>query len=60
MFHFSFFIDFYILEISVTTSKGEWSIVQGLPMSDFAKEKMRLTSEELLQERAEAEEVCKE
>jgi malate dehydrogenase len=44
----------------VTTSKGEWSIVQGLPMSDFAKEKMRLTSEELLQERAEAEEVCKE
>ena len=34
--------------------------LQGLTVSDFAKEKMRLTGEELLQERGEAEEVCKE
>jgi malate dehydrogenase len=46
--------------IPVTISNGEWSIVQDLPLSDFAKEKMRLTGEELLQEKGEAEEVCKE
>ena len=46
--------------VSVTTSGGEWSIVSGLAVSDFAAEKMKLTAEELLQEKIEAEEVCKE
>lgn len=49
-----------VYSFPVTISNGEWSIVQGLTVSDFAKEKMRLTAEELLQERGEAEEVCKE
>jgi malate dehydrogenase len=44
----------------VTISNGEWRVVAGLPQTDFAREKMQLTAEELLQERAEAEEVCKD
>jgi hypothetical protein len=37
------------MDISVTISNGEWTIVSGLPISGFAKEKMRLTAEELQQ-----------
>merc|ERR1712243_106387 len=43
----------------VTISNGKWSIVQGLEMSDFAKEKLALTGAELCEERNEAMEVCK-
>lgn len=43
----------------VTISNGKWSIVQGLQMSDFAKEKLALTGAELCEERNEAMEVCK-
>jgi len=38
----------------VTIKDKKWSIVQGLAMSDFAKEKLRLTGEELCQERDDA------
>jgi len=43
----------------ITISDGKWSIVQGLPMSDFAKEKLALTGKELCEERDEAMAVCK-
>merc|ERR1712080_210098 len=43
----------------VTISNGKWSIVQGLEMSDFAKERLALTGAELCEERDEAMEVCK-
>ena len=36
-----------------------WSIVQGLAMSDFAKEKMEATGKELCEERDEALAVCR-
>merc|ERR1712215_641616 len=43
----------------ITIKDGKWSIVQGLQMSDFAKEKLALTGAELCEERNEAMEVCK-
>jgi len=43
----------------VTISNGKWSIVQDLVMSDFAKERLTLTGNELCEERDEAMEVCK-
>jgi len=49
-----------VYSFPVTISNGEWTIVSGLPISGFAKEKMRLTAEELQQEKEEAEAVCKE
>jgi len=44
----------------VTIKNKQWSIVQGLELSDFAKEKLALTSKELCDEREEAMSVCKE
>jgi malate dehydrogenase len=35
----------------VTCQSGEWKIVQGLKISDFAKEKITITGKELLEER---------
>ncbi len=35
----------------VSTDGRNWEVVEGLPHDDFAKEKIRLTTEELLQER---------
>jgi malate dehydrogenase len=35
----------------VTCHNGEWKIVQGLKISDFAKEKITITGKELLEER---------
>ena len=32
--------------------KGHWEVVQGLPLSDFAREKIKATEDELKQERA--------
>jgi len=43
----------------VTVVNGKWSIVKGLAMSDFAKEKLAATGKELCEERDEAMEVCK-
>jgi len=42
----------------VNISDGKWSIVQGLDLSDFAKEKLALTGKELCEERDEAMAVC--
>jgi len=42
----------------ITIKDGKWSIVQGLEMSDFAKEKLSLTGKELCEERVEAMAVC--
>jgi malate dehydrogenase len=38
---------------------GKWEIVQGLPMSEFAKQMLAATGNELCEERDEAMEVCK-
>lgn len=37
-----------------------WKIVQGLAVSDFARDKMAITGKELLEEREEAFEVCED
>ena len=42
----------------VTIQAGKWSIVKGLNLSDFAKEKLALTGKELCEERDEAMAVC--
>jgi len=42
----------------ITIKDGKWSIVQGLVMSDFAKEKLAVTGKELCEEREEAMAVC--
>jgi len=42
----------------VTIVDGKWSIVQGLEMSNFAKERLTLTGTELCEERDEAMAVC--
>ena len=41
-----------------TVQDGKWSIVQGLPISDFAKEKLDITGKELMEEKEEAVKVC--
>jgi malate dehydrogenase len=42
----------------VTITNGKWAIVQGLAMSDFAKDKLAATGSELCEERDEAMAVC--
>ena len=42
--------------VQITDKK--WSIVQGLSMDDFAKEKLTATGKELCEEREEAMAVC--
>eukprot|EP01126_Amoeba_proteus_P021438 TRINITY_DN2177_c0_g1_i6.p1 TRINITY_DN2177_c0_g1~~TRINITY_DN2177_c0_g1_i6.p1 ORF type:complete len:370 (-),score=60.09 TRINITY_DN2177_c0_g1_i6:102-1211(-) len=37
--------------VTVDSDSGRYSIVQGLPLDDFAKEKIRITTQELLEER---------
>jgi len=44
----------------LTIEKGQWSIVQGLEIDDFAREKMDATAKELEQERDEALAVCQD
>jgi malate dehydrogenase len=44
----------------VTISNGKWSIVQGLTMSDWANEKLKLTGAELEQEKNDALADCQE
>lgn len=42
----------------VTISNGKWTIFQGLPLSDFAKEKLAVTGKELTEEKEEALAIC--
>jgi len=42
----------------VTIQGGKWSIVQGLPISDLAREKLDITGKELIEEKEEAVKVC--
>jgi len=42
-----------------TCKDGNWSIVQGLTISDFAREKLDLTGNELSEEKEEALTICK-
>jgi len=42
----------------VNIKDGKWAIVQGLELSDFAKEKLAATGKELCDERVEAMAVC--
>jgi malate dehydrogenase len=37
-----------------TSNNGEWSVVQGLHVDDFSREKMEITKRELIEERDEA------
>ena len=43
----------------ITIKDGKWSIVQGLSIDDFAKEKLAATGKELCDEREEAMSICK-
>lgn len=50
-----------IYSFPVTIDKeGKWSIVQGLAVDDFAREKMNFTANELQEEKTEALAVCAE
>lgn len=40
-----------VFSFPVNCQGGEWKIVEGLKLSDFAKEKIALTGKELLEER---------
>ena len=40
-----------VFSFPVTCQSGEWKIVEGLKLSDFAKEKIAITGKELLEER---------
>lgn len=40
-----------VYSFPVRIENGEWSIVQGLPVNDYSREKMRATEEELAMER---------
>ena len=40
-----------IFSFPVTCKNGEWTIVKGLTLSEFAKKKLQATSEELLAEK---------
>jgi len=41
-----------------TCKDGKWTIVQGLPISDFAREKLDITGKELVEEKEEALTIC--
>jgi len=41
-----------------TCKDGKWNIVQGLAISDFAREKLDITGKELLEEKEEALTIC--
>ncbi|XP_014663783.1 PREDICTED: malate dehydrogenase, cytoplasmic-like [Priapulus caudatus] len=49
-----------IYSFPVTIENREWKIVQGLEINDFGREKMKVTADELAQERADALAVCQE
>ncbi|KAI6205969.1 malate dehydrogenase [Aphelenchoides besseyi] len=47
-----------VFSFPVEIHNKEWKIVQGLELNDFAKEKIRLTTDELKSERDEALQAC--
>ncbi|KAI6174158.1 malate dehydrogenase [Aphelenchoides besseyi] len=47
-----------VFSFPVEIQNKEWKIVQGLELNDFAKEKIRLTTDELKSERDEALQAC--
>lgn len=47
-----------VFSFPVTIRDGKWSIVQGLAVDDFAREKLNATAKELEEEKAEAMAVC--
>lgn len=49
-----------VYSFPVTVSNGQWKIVQGLTISDFAREKLDVTGKELVEEKQEALDVCKD
>ena len=46
-----------ISSFPVTCSGGEWRIVEGLELSDFSKEKIQATAQELVEERSAVQEL---
>uniref|UniRef100_A0A183CLJ4 Ldh_1_C domain-containing protein n=1 Tax=Globodera pallida TaxID=36090 RepID=A0A183CLJ4_GLOPA len=44
--------------VNIDAQSREWKIVQGLDLDDFAKQKIDITTKELLAERDEALEAC--
>lgn len=49
-----------VFSFPVTVKNKQFSIVQGLPISDFARSKLEITAKELEEERAEAKEVLEQ
>lgn len=49
-----------VFSFPVTIKNKKWSIVQGLSISDFAREKLTATGNELLEEKQEALSVCED
>lgn len=49
-----------IFSFPVEIKNGQWKIVQGLTISSFAAEKLKITGDELLQEKEEALSVCQD
>lgn len=49
-----------IFSFPVEIKDGQWKIVQGLTISPFAQEKLKLTGDELLQEKEDALSVCQD
>ena len=46
-----------ISSFPVTTSNGAWKIVEGVELSDFSKEKIAATAQELVDERTAVQEL---
>lgn len=49
-----------VFSFPVTTSNGKWKIVEGLTVSDFARQMLDATGKELAEEKEEALAVCKD
>lgn len=49
-----------VYSFPVTVSNGQWKIVQGLTISDFARQMLDATGKELVEEKQEALDVCKD
>ena len=48
-----------IFSYPLTTEKGSFSLVSGLELDDYSKEKIKITTDELLQERLAVEDMLK-
>ncbi|XP_031770761.1 malate dehydrogenase, cytoplasmic isoform X1 [Galleria mellonella] len=49
-----------VFSFPVTVTNGKWKIVEGLTISDFAREMLDITGKELAEEKRDALEVCKD